>query len=160
MAYWLAKSEPSVYSYAELEREQRTEWTGVHNATALIHLKRMRPGDGMLFYHSGEERSVVGIARISSQPHPDAKDDRGSWSVEVEADHALARPVSLAELRAEPALADFMLFRISRLSVMPVSATQWKRIVALAAQSPRAQGKKAGSRSSSRAARPRKRGAT
>ena len=160
MAYWLAKSEPGTYSYADLERDRRTEWNGVHNATALIHLKRMRPGDEMLFYHSGEERSAVGIARITSEPHPDKNDDRGSWSVEVAALRVLARPVSLAEMRAEPTLADLLLFRISRLSVMPVPPARWKRILALAARPPPDQGRKAGSRSSSRAARPRKRGRT
>ena len=85
VAHWLAKSEPGVYSYSDLERDTKTEWNGVHNALALQHLKRMRPGDGLLFYHSGAERAVVGIARIASIPHPDPEDDRGSWSVEVPA---------------------------------------------------------------------------
>jgi predicted RNA-binding protein with PUA-like domain len=160
MAYWLAKSEPGTYSYANLERDGRTEWSGVHNATALIHLKSMRPGDELLFYHSGGERSAVGIARVSSAPHPDPDDDRGSWSVEVEAVRPLARAVSLGELREEPALADLLLFRISRLSVMPVSAPQWKRILAIAGRPSPVQGRKAGSRSSKRAAARRKRGAT
>jgi predicted RNA-binding protein with PUA-like domain len=160
MAYWLAKSEPSVYSFSDLERERRTEWSGVHNATALIHLKRMRPGDELIVYHSGDERAAVGLARVTGAPHPDPTDDRGSWSVEIEAVRALPRPVPLAELRTDPALAELLLFKISRLSVMPVAPGHWKRIVARSARAPPSQGKNAGSRSSSRAARPRRRGTT
>jgi predicted RNA-binding protein with PUA-like domain len=130
MARWLAKSEPSVYSYADLVRDRTTEWDGVHNATALIHLRAMRRGDELLFYHSGDERSVVGIARITGAPRPDPKDDRGSWSVAVAPVRALRGPVPLAVLRAEPALNGFILFRISRLSVMPVSDAQWRAILA------------------------------
>ncbi|MGA9839369.1 MAG: EVE domain-containing protein [Thermoplasmata archaeon] len=164
MAYWLAKSEPGVYSYSDLEREHRTEWNGVHNALALQHLKRMAPGDPILFYHSGEQRACVGIARVSGTPHPDPDDDRGSWSVEVRPVRPLSGPVPLAELRGDPALVDFVLLRMSRLSVMPVTAEQWKRILA---REPKAtgtrgarQGKSVGSRSSSRVAAARKRGAT
>ncbi len=165
MAYWLAKSEPSVYSYGDLERETLTEWNGVHNATALQHLKRMRPGDELFFYHSGTERAAVGIARVASTPHPDASDDRGSWSVEVRPVRRLRGPIALALLRADPPLAGFVLLRISRLSVLPVTAAQWKRVLT---HEPRgtdpgpaiAQGKARGSRSSQRAAAARKRGAT
>jgi predicted RNA-binding protein with PUA-like domain len=163
MAYWLAKSEPGAYSYADLERDGETEWNGVHNAAALQYLKRMRPGDEVMFYHSGEQRAAVGVARISSAPHPDANDDRGSWSVRVRPTRALGRPVTLAEMRTDPAFAEFLLIRISRLSVMPVPAPMWKRILARAggaAEIAAAQGKNAGSRSKRRAARGRKRGAT
>jgi predicted RNA-binding protein with PUA-like domain len=165
MAYWLAKSEPGVYSYADLERDQKTEWNGVHNALALQHLKRMRPGDQMLFYHSGEERACVGVARVSGTPHPDPDDDRGSWSVEVRPGRRLTGPITLAELRSEPSLADFVLLRMSRLSVMPVTAAQWGSVLAREprrtdAGSPPAQGKIRGSRSSKPVARARKRGAT
>jgi predicted RNA-binding protein with PUA-like domain len=163
MAFWLAKSEPGVYSYRDLERERRTEWNGVHNATALQNLKRMRPGDEVLFYHSGEERSCVGIARVSGTPHPDPKDDRGSWSVEVEPARKLTAPVTLAQLRVDPALAGFVLLRMSRLSVMPVTRAQWKTILAherSGTKRPPSHGSTDGSRSSRRAAAPRKRGAT
>ncbi|MGA8543175.1 MAG: EVE domain-containing protein [Thermoplasmata archaeon] len=165
MAYWLAKSEPGVYSYADLERDGRTEWSGIHNAAALLYLRKMRPGDRMLLYHSGDERAAVGIARVASAPHPDAADDRGSWSVEVRPVRPLARPVTLSELRADPAFADFLLLRISRLSVMPVAPALWTRILARSAagSSPtpaRSQGKKLGSRSNNRAAGARKRGMT
>jgi predicted RNA-binding protein with PUA-like domain len=119
----------------------------------------------MLFYHSGEQRACVGIARVAGKPHPDPNDDRGSWSVEVRPVRALAGPVTLSELRAETALAGFVLFRMSRLSVMPVSPEQWSTILAHEPIGPEKsvsdrQGKKRGSRSSQRAARARKRGAT
>jgi predicted RNA-binding protein with PUA-like domain len=129
MARWLAKSEPGVYSYADLERDRTTEWDGVHNATALLHIRAMVPGDELLFYHSGDERAVVGIARVTGAPHPDPKDDRGSWSVAVAPVRALRGPVPLATLRADPALMGFVMFRISRLSVMPVTDPQWRAIL-------------------------------
>ncbi len=162
VAHWLAKSEPGVYSYSDLERDTKTEWNGVHNALALQHLKRMRPGDGLLFYHSGAERAVVGIARIASIPHPDPEDDRGSWSVEVRPVRRLRGPVTLAQLRGDRTLAGLDLLRISRLSVMPVSLAHWKRILAHEppAGSPPTQGTTGGSRSSRRVAAARKRGAT
>jgi predicted RNA-binding protein with PUA-like domain len=164
MSYWLAKSEPSTYSYPDLVRDTTTEWNGIHNASALLHLRKMRPGDSVLFYHSGEERSAVGIARVAAMPHPDPSDDRGSWSVEVRPVRALARPVSLAEMRGDRGLVGFVLFRMSRLSLMPVTPDQWRRILAHergpAARSPEPQGKRLGSRSSHRAATARKRGAT
>jgi len=160
VAYWLVKSEPTEYSYADLERDAKTQWSGIHNPTALLHLRAMRPGDELLFYHSGGERAVVGVARVASGPRPDRSDARRSWTLEVRPVRPLPRPVGLAELRAEPALRDFILFRISRLSVLPVTAAQWKRIIARSATSPPVQGRKPGSRSSSRAAAPRKRGST
>ncbi len=130
MARWLAKSEPGVYAYADLERDGRTEWDGVHNALALRHLRAMARGDSLLFYHSGDARAVVGIARIDSAPHPDAKDERGSWSVAVRPERVLRGPIPLAALRADPKLAGFVLFRMGRLSVMPVTDAQWTAILA------------------------------
>ncbi len=130
MAHWLAKSEPSVYAYADLVRDGRTEWDGVHNAAALLNLKRMAVGDGLMFYHSGDERAVVGLARIASAPHPDPHDERGSWSVAVTPVRALRAPVTLSDLRANRALEGFVLFRMSRLSVMPVTDAQWAAILA------------------------------
>lgn len=147
MAHWLAKSEPSVYAYADLVRDGRTEWDGVHNAAALLHLKRMAVGDGLMFYHSGDERAVVGLARIAAAPHPDPRDDRGSWSVAVTPVRALRSPVTLADLRADRALEGFVLFRMSRLSVMPVTDAQWTAILAhepRAAGAPRATAARAG----------------
>jgi predicted RNA-binding protein with PUA-like domain len=130
VARWLAKSEPGAYAYADLVRDRRTEWDGIHNALALRHLKQMARGDAMLFYHSGDERAVVGLARVDGTPHPDPGDDRGSWSVAVVPVRALRGPVTLAELRGDPALAGFVLFRMSRLSVLPVTDDQWAAILA------------------------------
>ncbi len=130
MARWLLKSDPETYAYADLERDGRTEWDGVHNASALIHLKRSRPGDPVLFYHSGEERAVVALAEVASEPHPDPRDARGSWSMAVRPVRRLRAPVTLAELRADRALAGFLLLRISRLSVMPVTDAEWAAVLA------------------------------
>jgi predicted RNA-binding protein with PUA-like domain len=130
MARWLAKSEPGVYAYGDLERAGRTEWDGVHNALALRHLRAMTRGDEVLFYHSGDERAVVGIARVAGAPHPDPRDARGSWSVEVRPVRPLATSIPLAELRTDPRLAGFVLLRMSRLSVMPVSDAEWAAVLA------------------------------
>jgi predicted RNA-binding protein with PUA-like domain len=130
VARWLAKSEPGVYAYADLARDGATEWDGVHNALALRHLKQMAPGDELMFYHSGDERAVVGIARVATAPHPDPSDDRGSWSVRVHPDRALRGPVPLSILRGDRALDGFVLFRMSRLSVLPVTDAQWTAILA------------------------------
>jgi len=129
VAHWLVKQEPTSYPYQKLERDGATEWDGVHNALALRHLRAMRPGDEALFYHSGDERQVVGILRVAGEPHPDPNDPRGSWSVRVEAVRPLERGVPLAELRELPGLDGLALLRISRLSVMPVSDEHWEIIV-------------------------------
>ena len=128
-AFWLVKQEPTTYSWSDLERDGETEWDGVHNALALRHLRGMAVGDLALFYHSGSERACVGILRIVRGPRPDPTDHRGSWTVRVRPVRRLARPISLTELRADPAFAQFDLVRISRLSVMPVSADRWKRLM-------------------------------
>ena len=133
MSKWLVKEEPSHYSWADLERDGRTEWDGVHNALALRHLKSMAPGDEAIFYHSGDERSCVGIVGVVSAPRPDLADPRGSWSVEVRPLRALARPVPLSVIRADPRFEGFDLVRISRLSVLPVPEPMWRRILALGA---------------------------
>lgn len=130
MAYWLVKEEPAHYAWRDLERDGRTEWDGVHSALALRHLKTMHRGDRAIFYHTGRERACVGIVEVTSAPHPDPHDVRGSWSVEVRAVRALHRPIPLSEVRADPALAGFDLVRLGRLSVMPVSDDQWARLLA------------------------------
>ena len=156
MAFWLVKSEPGEYSYSDLEREGRTEWSGVHNAVALRHLKGMRAGDGLLFYHSGAERAVVAVARVLDSPRPDPNDDRGSWTVGVGPDRALAAPVPLAVIRTDPALSELPMLRMTRLSVVPVTRDQWARILAHAGERGPArsggQGRTRGSRSNQRAA--------
>jgi len=164
VAHWLAKSEPTAYAYADLERDGATEWSGVHNALALRHLRAMRPGDGFLFYHSGSERAVVGVARVSSSPRPDPADARGSWTVEVRPVRRLRGPISLGDLRTDRALTGLALFRMTRLSVMPVAPAEWDAILR---HEPRtssdpapAQRSARGSRSRRRVAAARKRGAT
>ncbi len=122
MATYLLKTEPSTYSWNDLVREKRTVWDGITNATALIAIRQMKPGDEALIYHSMSDKAVVGIAKIVSEPYPDPKkNDPKLVVVDVEMVRPLKQPVTLAEIKAVPALADFALVRISRLSTMPVS---------------------------------------
>jgi predicted RNA-binding protein with PUA-like domain len=131
MAYWLMKSEPESYSWADLLRDGATEWNGVRNNAARLHLKAMQPGDEAFFYESMSSKAVVGIMRISRAWKPDGPED--AWvSVAVEPVRALARPVRLAEVKAEPRLAAMELIRQSRLSVCPVRAEEWSVILELA----------------------------
>lgn len=130
MAHWLMKSEPGVYSWDDLVRDGATEWDGVRNPTARIHLKAMRKGDEAFFYHSGEERQVVGIMRISREAQPDPKDQ--NWvSVAVEPVRPLG-PVTLKAIKAEPGLAKMELVRLFRLSVSPVRDEEWNNILQMA----------------------------
>jgi predicted RNA-binding protein with PUA-like domain len=127
MAYWLMKSEPGSYSWEDLVRDGATDWNGVRNNAARLHLRAMKPGDEALFYHSMSERAVVGIMRITGEGKPDGED--GSWvKVPVEPVRPL-NPVTLAAIKADPALAKMELIRQSRLSVAPVRDEEWKRIV-------------------------------
>src|SRR5215210_4834180 len=130
MAHWLMKSEPGTYSWNDLVRDKSTEWDGVRNPTARLHLKAMSKGDEVFFYHSGDERAVVGIMRITREARPDPKDEK--WvSVEVEAVRPVA-PVTLKAIKAEPALAKMELVRLSRLSVSPVRDAEWEKVLAMA----------------------------
>lgn len=132
-ARWLVKTEPSDYSFDQLVRDGRTEWTGVRNAVAQRHLARMRAGDHVLVYHTGNEKAVVGTAVVEGEPHPDpTQHDPRILAVTLRAGAPLARPVPLAEIKATPALADWELVRLPRLSVMPVSAAQWAEVQRLA----------------------------
>ena len=132
MAYWLMKSEPGTYSWDDLVRDGGTDWDGVRNNAARLHLRAMKPGDEAFFYHSGADRAVVGIMRITGEGKPDGVD--GAWvKVPVEPVSALPRPVTLAEIKAEPKLAKMELIRQSRLSVAPVREEEWARILDLAA---------------------------
>jgi predicted RNA-binding protein with PUA-like domain len=127
MAHWLMKSEPGVYSWDDLVRDKSTEWDGVRNPTARIHLRAMRAGDEAFFYHSGDERSVVGVMRITREARPDPKD--ANWvSVAVEPVRAVG-PVTLKAIKAEPKLAKMELVRLSRLSVSPVRDDEWDLIL-------------------------------
>ena len=135
MARWLIKSEPESYSWDDLVRDTRTEWDGVRNNAARLHLRAMKPGDELFFYRSVVEPAIVGMARVSRGPAPDPKDS--AWvSVEVEAIEALERPVTLKEIKAEPRLAGMELLRQSRLSVAPVRDDEWALIRELANQPP------------------------
>jgi len=128
MAHWLMKSEPGSYSWQDLVRDGYTEWDGVRNNAARLHLKAMKRGDEAFFYHSMDERSVIGIMRIVREAAPDPKD--GGWvSVKVEPVRPLQRPVTLKEIKAEPRLAKMELIRQSRLSVAPVRDEEWTLIV-------------------------------
>ncbi len=129
MARWLIKSDPEDYSAANLERDGRTLWTGVRNPTAQRHLRGMVKGDDLLVYHTGDERAVVAIARVEANPIPDPTDKSGkSVAVEIAFVRWLKAPVALADIKADPELADMPLVRIGRLSVMPVSADEWKKL--------------------------------
>jgi predicted RNA-binding protein with PUA-like domain len=130
---WLFKTEPTAYSWSDLERDGRTTWDGVKNALALKHLGAVREGDEVLVYHTGDEKAAVGVARVARGTYPDPRQkDARLVVVDLRPVRALARPVTLAEMRAERKLAGFDLLRLPRLSVMPVSAAQWTAILALA----------------------------
>ena len=132
-SHWLVKSEPNTYAYADLERDGRTVWDGVRNNAAALHLKAMAEGDEVLFYHSQEGLAVVGIARVVRTAFPDAGDPAGRFvAVELAPARQLKRPVSLAEMKAEPALAEMAMLRQGRLSVSPVTGAEWKAILKLA----------------------------
>ena len=127
MAYWLMKSEPGSYSWQQLVRDTATEWDGVRNPTARLHLKAMKKGDEAFFYHSGDERQVVGIMRVTREARPDSKDP--NWvSVAVEPERPFG-PVTLKAIKADPNLAKMELVRLSRLSVSPVRDDEWKTIL-------------------------------
>ena len=130
MAYWLLKTEPSDYAYADLEADQGTLWDGVGNNLALKHLRQIRRGDQALIYHTGGERRVVGIAEVTSDPFPDPERENPRLVVvEVKPKRKLAEPIRLADIKSDPELKDFDLVRLPRLSVMPVTEAVWKRLL-------------------------------
>jgi predicted RNA-binding protein with PUA-like domain len=126
MSFWLLKTEPDTYSFADLQKERRTRWEGVKNAAALINLRKMAVGDQVFIYHTGKEKAVVGIARVFTA---DTKDG----VVELEVEKPLKLPVTLAAIKADKAFKEFALVRISRLSAMPVSDDHWKRVLKMGA---------------------------
>lgn len=131
MAYWLMKSEAESYAWDDLVRDGATEWDGVRNPAARLHLRAMQVGDEALFYHSGKDKAAVGIMRIARTARPDGAD--GQWaSVAVEPLRSLPRPVTLKAMRAEPALADMGMLRQSRLSVSPVRPEEWATLIKMA----------------------------
>lgn len=132
-AHWLVKSEPNTYAYADLERDGRTVWDGVRNNAVALHLKAMREGDEVLFYHSQEGLAVVGIAKVVRTAFLDPSDPAGRFvAVELAPVRALKHPVTLAQMKAEPALAGMAMLRQGRLSVSPVTAAEWTTILGMA----------------------------
>jgi predicted RNA-binding protein with PUA-like domain len=133
VANWLFKEEPSNYSYDTLAREGKTSWTGVRNPVAQRHLRSVKKGDRIFFYHTGSEKAVVGIAKALGDAYPDPGDKSGKlYAVDVGPVKKLAAPITLAAVKADKFFADFELTRIPRLSVMPVSDERWERMLGLA----------------------------
>jgi predicted RNA-binding protein with PUA-like domain len=133
MAHWLMKSEPESYSWSDLVRDGETEWDGVRNNAARLHLKTMKKGDEAFFYHSMSDKAVVGIVRIAREAAPDPK-DREWVSVRVEPVRSIS-PVTLTQIKAEPSLSKMELIRQSRLSVAPVRDDEWAKILQMAGES-------------------------
>ena len=133
MAYWIIKSEPSAYAWDQFVKDGQTSWTGVRNAQAALNLKAMKVGDRCFFYHSNEGKEIVGIAEVVRTAYPDPTDKAGkAVTVDVKPIEPVKTKVTLAAIKAEPALADLGLVRQSRLSVSPVTAEQWKRLSKMA----------------------------
>lgn len=131
-SHWLLKTEPSSYSFADLERDRHAVWDGVRNPVALRHLRTMQAGDEVFVYHTGDEKAIVGIARVTrgAYPDPKAKDDR-LVVVDLEPLRRVDPPVPLSAVKRDPSFATFPLVRISRLSVMPVTDAEWARLLRL-----------------------------
>lgn len=130
---WLFKEEPTHYSFDALVKDKRTVWSGVKNPLAQKHLRSVKKGDRIFYYHTGDEKAVVGVAKALGDAYPDPKDPAGKQSVvDVAPVGKLGRPVTLAEIKADAAFREFALVRISRLSVMPVTDAEWKRIEKMA----------------------------
>lgn len=130
---WLFKEEPTHYSFDDLVRDGKTSWSGVKNPLAQKHLRSVKKGDRVFYYHTGDEKAVIGIAKAASDAYPDPKDKAGKLvTVDVVPSKKLERPVSLAEIKARAFFVDFPLVRISRLSVMPVSDKEWSEIEKMA----------------------------
>lgn len=132
MNYWLVKQEPDSYSFEMFQKDGKTDWTGVRNFTARNNLKEMKAGDKVFYYHSGDERAVVGLAKVSKAAFPDPTADEGPWvAVELEAGKAVKNPVTLAAIKANPKLSEMKLVKLSRLSVSPVTKDEWDEIMAM-----------------------------
>jgi predicted RNA-binding protein with PUA-like domain len=132
-SYWILKTEPSQYGFADLQREGRARWDGVTNAVALKHLRAMHRGDRVLIYHTGDEKRMVGLATVAGEPYPDpAADDERVVVVDLEPNEVLPTPVTLAQVKADPAFAELALVRMSRLSVVPVPEPLYTRLLRMA----------------------------
>lgn len=137
MGKWLLKTEPTCYSWDDLHRDKRTVWDGVSNALALKHIRTMKKGDLALIYHTGDQRTAVGIAEIISDPYPDPKeqDDRLAV-VDLKLKRKLSRGVSLSDIKADAAFTGWVFLRIGRLSVVPIPEKMWERIEQLSEEEP------------------------
>jgi predicted RNA-binding protein with PUA-like domain len=134
-SFWLLKTEPDHYSYADLERDGTTVWDGVASNAALKHIRAMRPGDLALIYHTGNQRQAVGLAEITSAPYPDPQaGDPKLVVVDLRPLRQLPQPVTLAAVKADPVFADFALVREGRLSVVPATDAQWARLLRMAGE--------------------------
>ena len=135
MAYWLVKSEPDVYSWDQLVKDKQTFWSGVRNYAARIHLKGMKKGDAVLFYHSNEGMQIVGIAKVSKEFYQDPTTADDKWvAVDLKAVKKLKKPVMLSQIKSDKRLADMALVRLGRLSVQPVTEKEWKIIMEMAGE--------------------------
>jgi len=136
MARWLLKTEPDCYAWDQLVKDKKTTWDGIANATALKHLRTMKKGDVALIYHTGDERAAVGVAEITSNPYPDPNEaDDKLVVVDLKPKKKLPNPVTLSDIKADPAFAGWDLLRIGRLSVVPVPDPMWSRIEELSESS-------------------------
>ena len=130
--YWLIKTEPSSYSYDDMAREETAVWDGVKNPVAIRNLRSMHPGDQVLVYHTGDEKAVVGWATVVSAPYPDPKQkDPKLFVIDLKAHRRLPKAVTLAQIKADETFVDLPIVRQGRLSVSPVTAPQWKRVLQL-----------------------------
>src|SRR4030095_10578622 len=132
MSYWLVKSEPSAYSWEQLEKDKQTQWTGIRNYAARLHLRTMKKGDEVLFYHSNEGLDIVGIAKVVKEAYQDPTTDDDKWSaVDLKTFKKLKKPVSLEQIKKDKRLKEMALVRIGRLSVQPVTEKEWETIMEL-----------------------------
>jgi predicted RNA-binding protein with PUA-like domain len=135
MNYWLVKSEPGVYGYDQLEKDKQTVWSGVRNYAARLHLRAMKKGDEVFFYHSNEGTEIVGIAKVIKEQYQDPTTDDDAWvAVDLKPFKRLKSPVSLAAIKADKRLAEMALVRIGRLSVQPVTEKEWAMIMKMAGE--------------------------
>ena len=135
MAYWLAKSEPSTYSWDAFVKEKETFWSGVRNYAARLHLRAMKKGDEVFFYHSNEGTDIVGIAKVSKEAYQDPTTSDDRWvAVDLKPVKKLKNPVTLAQIKAEKKLTNMALVRLGRLSVQPVTDEEWRIVMALAGE--------------------------
>lgn len=135
MNYWMVKQEPEKYSFDDFLKEGKTEWTGVRNFQARMHLRAMKKGDRVLFYHSVSEKAVVGIAEVSAEAFPDSTDETGKWvAVEIKPVEKFARAVALDEIKAHKNLQNIALIKQSRLSVMPLTREEFETILKMSGE--------------------------